>query len=872
MRLSKFFTCTTLLIVLAFFLSVQYAYADHLKGGWIKYTYIGQFGDQVKYHVSFYQYSDCSEPEKVDNAIYMAVHDAGSLQEIGQPYFISITSLTTETKSDFGPCFQNPPTICYLVAEYTTDISMPQNASGYLLTVQRCCRIAGIANVPNSNTTGLTYTVTIPGGNNADNNSPVFKSNDTAAICYGSPFSFDFSATDLDKDSLVYSLCSGLTGGTAIDPVVENPGAPPYPTISYNSPYYGTQPLGNTASIDPKTGIFSGIAPTQTGTYVAAVCVDEYRKGVYISHTRKELHLNVSDCRLGGAQLDPSYITCDGFNFNFINKAGDNPDYFYYWDFGVTGITTDTSTLADPTFIYPDTGTYNVQLKARNNLGCQDSAQAQVKIYPGFATDFSIDGSCIINPYNFADLTTTKYGYVNSWKWFFGENEGVDDTAKNPVYNFVDTGQKTIMLITTNSKGCIDTATKIIDVNNGPDVGLNFADTLICNIDTLQLKSSSSVRGAVFNWSPAYNIIGTNSNNPLVFPNQTTNYGVTVSYKGCVTNDSVVVNVTDHVALNLPADTTICQTDSIQIVPSTNALYFSWSPPNGLSSAFAAQPVATPLSNTKYSLLASIGKCFAQDNMSIKVVPYPTLNAGSNEAICYGTTTQLNASINGAYFTWSPASSLFNYNTLTPIAGPQSTTNYLLQVTDTLGCPKPVYDSVLVTVIPKVIAFAGNDTSVVRTQPLQLNASGGTFYNWFPTSGLSNPEIANPIATFTDGPDTVSYTVKVSTPEGCYSNDSIKIFIFKTQPEVFIPTAFTPNGDGVNDVFRPTVAGMKQFLYFRVYNRWGQLLFSTSEANKGWDGTYNGNRQASGTYVYSVQAIDYAGKPYFKKGTFVLIR
>jgi len=267
-----------------------------------------------------------------------------------------------------------------------------------------------------------------------------------------------------------------------------------------------------------------------------------------------------------------------------------------------------------------------------------------------------------------------------------------------------------------------------------------------------------------------------------------------------------------------------------------------------------------------------VGKCFASDAMNVHVVPYPTLNAGNDESICYGNTTQLKATINGANFNWSPASSLFNYNTLTPLAGPQSTTNYVLQVTDTLGCPKPVYDSVLVTVIPKVNAFAGNDTTVVRTQPLQLNATGGSFYHWFPASGLSNTEIANPVATFTDGPDTVFYTVKVSTPEGCFSNDSIKIFIFETEPQVFIPTAFTPNGDGKNDVFRPIVAGMKQFLYFRVYNRWGQLLFATAQENQGWDGMYEGAKQVSGTYVYSVQAIDYTGKPYFKKGTFVLIR
>lgn len=871
MRWYKLFNFFRLSAILIFVLSAQNSYADHLKGGWIKYTYTGKSGTKLTYKISFYQYSDCGQPGKVDGGIFLAVYPANSNTSLFVD-FVGKTSLTTEQKSDFGPCFKNPPTICYLVAEYTTTIEVPENTSGYILTVQRCCRIAGIANVPNSNTYGMTYSLTIPGGSNSNDNSPVFNFNDATAICVSSPFSFDFAAEDIDGDSLVYSLCSGFTGGTQFEPTVENPPPPPYNTIPYTSPYNGAQPLGPNASIDRVTGIFSGKAPPATGTYVAAVCVDEYRKGVYIGRTRKELHLDVSNCKLGGAELEPSYITCDGYNFTFINKAGNNPDYFYEWDFGVTSLNTDTSTNFQPTFIYPDSGVYKVKLKASNAAGCQDSAEAQVRIYPGFVTDFSIDGSCIFNPYNFKDLTTTKYGFVDSWKWFFGESGLQDDSVKNSVYSYADTGTKTITLISTNSKGCIDTATKTLEVDTGPALSLAFRDTLICSIDTLQLNASSTTSGAAFSWLPAYNIIGDNAGRPFVYPKKTTVYNVSLSFKGCVTNDSVTVNVIDKVLLALPADTGICKTDSIKLIPATNALYFAWSPPQYLSSNTAKSPVATPLFNTTYSLTASVGNCNATDAMRVSVVPYPEANAGNDASICFGKTTQLRAAIQGSSFNWSPPGSLVNPQTLNPIAGPQSTTVYILSVTDTIGCPKPTTDSVVVNVIPKVIAFAGNDTAVVRQQPLQLNATGGINYEWSPAGSLSNPFIANPLATFTDGPDTISYNVKVSTPEGCFNNDSITIYIFKTQPEVFIPTAFTPNSDGRNDVFRVNVAGMKQFNYMRIYNRWGQLLFNTGTPNKGWDGTYRGNKQASGTYVYVVEATDYNNKPYFRKGTFVLIR
>ncbi|MBS1746817.1 MAG: gliding motility-associated C-terminal domain-containing protein [Bacteroidetes bacterium] len=860
-------------------LSVNTVYADHLKGGWIKYVFLSQSGNSAQYKITFYQYSDCSEPEKVDDSIHLSIHDAGTGAEIGSAHNVILTKLTTESKTDFGPCFQNQPNVCYLIAEYNVTVNLPLNIDGYVVAVQRCCRIVGIENVANSNLVGLTYTVTIPGGAAYEDNSPVFAFNETVAICYNAPFTFDFSATDIDGDSLSYSLCSGLTGGTANDPVIENPPAPPYATIPYLTPYSGGQPLGPTVIIDPVTGIVSGNAPAQTGTYVVAVCVSEFRKGVYIGKTRKELHLNVANCSIGGALLDPVYITCDGLTFNFKNNASIDASYSYYWDFGVTGITTDTSTKATPSYTYPDTGVYNVQLKANNNKGCEDSAKAQVKIYPGFNTDFSINASCIQNPYFFKDLTTTKYGYVNSWKWFFGDgidDSGTgappDDTTQNPAHNYTDTGTRTVMLITTNSKGCIDTAKKALDVTLGPDLQLAFPDTLICSIDTLQLKSSSTTTGATFNWDPPYNIINPNSNSPLIYPKTTTLYGITVSYKGCDTKDSVLVNVIDKVDLNLPNDTTICKTDSIILNPVTNGLYFSWSPPLGLNKTDVEYPVATPQANTNYVLKSSVGKCFATDNIQVNVVPYPSVKVSDDVSICYGATTQLNATIEGTYFAWSPSGSLINANTLTPIAGPQQTTDYILNVTDTIGCPKPGSDTVRVTVIPTVKAFAGNDTVVVRSQPLQLNATGGTNYKWDPIIGLSDPFIANPVLNLTGLPDTVLYSVRVSTPEGCYNTDSIKIIIFNSQPEVFIPTAFTPNGDGRNDVFRPIVAGMKKFMYLRIYNRWGQLLFNSGNPGVGWDGTFKGQKQPAGAYVYVIQAVDYTDKPYLKKGTFVLIR
>ena len=239
--------------------------------------------------------------------------------------------------------------------------------------------------------------------------------------------------------------------------------------------------------------------------------------------------------------------------------------------------------------------------------------------------------------------------------------------------------------------------------------------------------------------------------------------------------------------------------------------------------------------------------------------------------ICFGTRFQLTGVVTGSVFSWKPTASLINENTLTPIAGPTKTTTYILTATDTVGCPKPKSDTIVVTVIPPIIAYAGKDTVVVPNQPLQLIATGGTGYAWTPTTGLNDPTIANPIAILDNTIDSITYTVRVS-DGACVSTDQVVVRVVKTGPDILVPSGFTPNGDGKNDVIRPVLLGISKLNFFSIYNRWGQLVFTTSEVNKGWDGNFGGTAQPSGTYVYQAQGVDYLGNSVFRKGTVVLIR
>lgn len=850
--------------------------ARHIKGGYIKYEYLGNgsTANTSSYRVTVTLFASCTENGPTDQ-VYLGIFDGVTNASI-KSVIIRNTNSQVASKTSYDPCMSNPPTVCYRLYNYITTIELADNPNGYTLAVQDALRSANIVNMVNSSTRGITFTAKIPGTiNSVDlhfNTSPTFNFNDTVIICYNSPFKYQFSATDPDGDSLAYSLGNGLDvtspdGSTSSNP----PEAPPYSSITYSSGYSGFLPLGANATINKSTGQISGTAPATTGEYVVAVYVEEWRKGTLIATTKKELQVTVANCSLTAADLKTSYINCDNFTFTFQNESGASNISSYAWDFGVAGIATDVSTQPTPTYTYTDTGTYVLQLKVTNSTGCTDSTSSAVKVYPGFTPAFTVTGGCYASPFYFRDATVAPYGPVNQWAWDFGDLSTSADvsTIQNPQYQYPDAGNRTATLRVSSSKGCSGTVTKTIVVNDRPVIELPFRDTLICSVDTLQLIAKSVGQ---FSWSPAINIINANTATPGVFPKDTITYVVTVKEADCINSDSIKVNVLDFITVDAGRDTSICQTDSIRLNTVSDALSYSWTPATGLSNDHVKFPNVAPGSTITYQVTANLGKCQDRDSITIRVSPYPTANAGNDTAICYGSSAQLSGTIGGAYYTWSPTAALTNITTLHPIAKPSGTTTYLLTVTDTFYCPKPTVDSIVVRVVPPVVVSAGNDTNVVIGQPLQLLATGATTYEWTPTAYLTNPSIANPVATIQTLTDSVRFYVTGYTPEGCKGSNNLLVKIFKTGSDIFVPSGFTPNGDGRNDLIKPILVGMRSLTYFRIYNRFGQMVFQTTNSYKGWDGRINGQEQNTGAFVYSAAGIDYLGNKLQRKGTVMLIR
>ncbi|MDZ4794173.1 MAG: PKD domain-containing protein [Bacteroidota bacterium] len=871
-----------LLAITTFLLLSAPSQAAHIKGGFFTYEYLGPgLGTNLRYKITLTIYMICNPSSgQLSNPINFSIFNARTNAFV-QDASVPITSQYNLSKVYDEPCITGNETGCYytIVVYELSSIELPSSPDGYTISYQRCCRIAGINNISSSGAVGNTFTTTIPGTTAGPgfetNSSPVFLVNDTAVVCRNSFFQYSFQASDSNGDSLAYEFCNGFEGGSQAVPSPVTAAAPPYFSVPYQSPYSGTSPMGPGVTINPLTGIISGISPDLLGEFVVCVCVKEYRNGVLVGTSRKELHIRVNDCSPLQAVLDPEFITCDGFTINFSNLAISNPPGTeFLWIFGepASGLN-DTSLLSNPTHTYLDTGVYTVKLRVTLPGGlCADSTTMSVKVYPGFFPGFEYTGSCFTNPYQFRDTTNTRYGFVNSWSWNFGDGTTLADTSqiRNPQWTYPGPGPVDVRLIVTNSKGCKDTATVNILILDKPPLSVAFSDTLICVPDVLTLSATGT---GIFNWTPLTNIVNANTATPTVNPTSNTWYIVNLNDNGCISKDSVQVRVVNGVTLIARADTTICLTDAVQLNAITDGLRFQWTQAATLDNPNIVNPIATPvIASTTYQVRATIGSCFALDDVVVTTVPYPVADAGPQQTICYNASAQLNGSHDGISFTWSPALYLDNPNILNPVASPPRTTTYVLAAFDNAGCPKPGRDTVVITTLPRVRAYAGRDTTVVIGQPLQFNGTGGLNYLWSPSTGLSRTDIFNPIGMYNASNDSIRYKLVVTDIAGCTDSAFVKVTIFKTNPYVFVPTAFTPNNDGRNDVIRPIAVGIQKINYFSVFNRWGQLVFTTTADRAGWDGRINGRTQDSGVYVWMVSAIDYLGVPIFLKGTVALIR
>ena len=396
---------------------------------------------------------------------------------------------------------------------------------------------------------------------------------------------------------------------------------------------------------------------------------------------------------------------------------------------------------------------------------CFDNAQITVTVNPLPVIDAGLDDTICIG-----DTTQLLVSGANSYLWSPASSLSASNIANPFAWPLVSTSY---IVTGTDLNSCSNTDTVDVVVNNLPAVDAGLPAS-ICLGDSTQLQASGA---DTYVWTPAGSLSNATISNPMASPSVTTTYFVVgTDLNACINIDSVDVSINSLPTASISNDTTICIGDTIQLVASGGTNY-EWSPTDSISDPFISNPIVWPTTTTTYQLIVSdLNGCNDTISVTVTVQPLPTILAGNDETICINDTVQLTAA--GALnYTWSPTDSLSANNIANPLAWPTDTTVYVVTGADALGCIST--DTIAVNVNPLPPADAGDDEWICPGDDIQLNASGGITYTWFPVTGLTNPNIADPIATLTD---TVTYQVEVISAFGCINYDTMTVFVNQTVP------------------------------------------------------------------------------------------
>jgi len=477
-----------LLVLLVLANSVR---ATHIIGGNMYYDHLG--GND--YLITLVLYRDCG-PDNTngtgfDAQAQLAVYTAGGalFTSVAVDYTGELPVPVVLT----DPCLTAPPTVCVRTAIYQANVVLPPVAGGYNIAYQRCCRTPAMVNL--AGLQGLTCTASIPGPEVLPNSSPRFDDLPAVALCLGQDMVLDFAASDPDGDQLQYELCAPFLGATDFDPM-PFPAPPPYAPVNYSGGYSASAPLNSAPpiTIDPATGQIS-VHPTLQGVFTVGVCVTELRNGVAIGVTRGDFLFKVVVCDAQVesviADQDLSQL-CVGLQQSFSNLSDNATSWF--WDFGDTSTSADTSSLAEPQWTYAEPGSYTVTLIANPGLYCADTSIAVYDVFP--ILDIGFERPAIRCPGEAATLEVSGvYPADATFTWDFGATASpafANGVTVQTAYTEVGVFPVTVSAI---SNGCTDSFTDSVVVFPRPVISF-LNETTACVGEALAFSSLSTA------WTP----------------------------------------------------------------------------------------------------------------------------------------------------------------------------------------------------------------------------------------------------------------------------------------------------------------------------------------------------------------------------------
>lgn len=348
-------------------------------------------------------------------------------------------------------------------------------------------------------------------------------------------------------------------------------------------------------------------------------------------------------------------------------------------------------------------------------------------------------------------------------------------------------------------------------------------------------------------------------------------YWVQSTNGACFNTDSFYVKLNAKPAISLSSNISMCENTSAQlIVTGSNTYTYNWSPVTALSNPNIQSPVANPLTTTQYVVKATdLNGCKTFDTVLVDVKPKPVFSISPvNTGFCKGDSVLIKVSQNADTYQWL-GNNISSPTAASSVVKPITSSVYKV-VVKSVACNLQDTLTANVEVHPNPVIKASKSNDIDCTQSsAKLNATGGVSYLWYPSTGLSANNIANPVATIQSSR---TYKVIGVSDKGCKDSATVNVQVLTTgNNQFYLPDAFTPNGDGLNDCFGVKNWGFTTKFDMSVYNRYGQVIFKTTDATECWNGSFNGMPQPTGTYVYMISAETPCGKT-FKKGTVVLLR
>jgi gliding motility-associated-like protein len=522
---------------------------------------------------------------------------------------------------------------------------------------------------------------------------------------------------------------------------------------------------------------------------------------------------------------------------------------------------------------YLDAGIKNINLTVSNQF-CSENASGTIQIdTTPVAAIVTSSPICSGDSLQLGVNGIQPNGAAYSYTWNF---------SGNPIFNsgnwkvmYPDAGIESVQLIL-GIGNCYDSTEASVVIHKTPDAGI-ISTAPVCQglaVDFLNSGSSGSRWDYQWDFGSAAFPSASTAENPSNIRFKTPGINKILFRIGdvyCYNLDSAFIQINDLPEAQAGLDTIICADDCISLgsQPQTGNTY-KWFPALGLDDASSATPEACPAAEfSQYVLTVSndTSGCIAADTVLITMLSSALADAGEDVEVCIGDSVQIgSAAVEGQTYIWAPTDGLDNANASSPMVSPLAE-----KVTYTLTVSYKNCDAITdeVTVIRReAVADAGEDITIALGEKAELNASGGILYKWTPFENMSNPMTHNPVV---HPEETTVYIVEVTDVFNCQDKDSVKVSV--VNPAIFVPSAFTPDGSGRNDVFRVRGNPLSQF-EMTIFNRSGEVVFYSKEFYAAWNGAdqQSGKVLAAGAYIYRIRGFDELGEEIVLSGMVNLIR